>query len=51
MGAELDAAGGSSRLELEPVAVRDLVAAVMRFRYGVDAPTGSLDGPPTQPPA
>jgi GNAT superfamily N-acetyltransferase len=47
MGAELDAAGGSRGLELDTVAIRDLVAAVMHFRYGVDASIGSPNGPPT----
>jgi GNAT superfamily N-acetyltransferase len=40
MGADLDAAGGSRPLALDAAAIRDLIGAVMHFRYGVTAPNG-----------
>lgn len=49
LGAELDDSGGSRRLELDPPAAAQLVAAVMRHRYGVNASAGSSEDAHEQP--
>jgi GNAT superfamily N-acetyltransferase len=51
MGASLDAVGGSRRLELDAVAIEELVGAVMHFRYGVKTPDGPAAPPPDEDPA
>jgi GNAT superfamily N-acetyltransferase len=51
MGARLDPAGGAHPLELDAGAAAGLIAAVMRFRYGVKAPAGPSGTPPEPGPA
>jgi GNAT superfamily N-acetyltransferase len=50
MGAELDAAGRSRPLDLDPAGIEDLIGVVMRYRYAVTSPRGlsaaSPDGGP-----
>jgi GNAT superfamily N-acetyltransferase len=46
MAAALDAAGGSSRLELDARAADGLACTVLLHRYGVDASNGPSPAPP-----